>query len=197
MKEFFPIDKKAPRFRKKIPSHLKAEVIEGFVKTHPQYENFDKTTAVNILKTLHKSAIELLRTHRDGIELPCGLGQMLILTYKSGRKKRRSDIDFVKSEALGKLVYYTNLNEDSRFMTIAFSNRHVKQKIADPHLWKFRLHRVNRIYLSNRFNENWQIYHQPASQRAVFTMTPVKKIKIKKASPIREIPKFYDEFDMN
>lgn len=184
----------APRFRPKVYKVDEDNFYKEFIKKYPQYKTKTISELRKILKACNGELWNAVINNRDGIDLPQSMGNIFIGACRNTKSKR--NIDFNKSINYQETVYNRNMNEDGLLCKIFYSNKHVKYKVPDRHIWQFIACRKFKRSVSKAFTDNWQNYYKMDSTVKIAKM--YQDIHKKNRAIIlteRALPK-YNEFDI-
>lgn len=126
MRYGLPHDVKGPRFRKPVRTILNSEFYKKFKKDLPglSVSNEDIKKIINVF---HDLCIDVIATKRDGLELPQGLGFIIVGSYVSSQKFNYNEGG----------TNYQNWETNKRSCKIFYTNRPSKYKFKFSLLWGF------------------------------------------------------------
>ena len=136
------------RFKKKVASTL-----VPFFKNNEF--RFSKDKVKDVIKTFHELLIDEVIDNRDGVELPGRLGTLQIVSCKITKKK---NIDFPKTNKLGRIVYHTNTETDGYVSKIFFLPNYHNYSFQYRTLWSFSGVRQFTRKVSKEYRKNWMKY---------------------------------------
>ena len=182
-------DRKAKRYRKKTHVVVIYHVMVAIRKKFPQYKH--KVTEKDcryIISNFCTYMKNKVLENRDGVELPEGLGYIMLTSYKSKKKL----INKGESEKHQIKIYQTNLEIDGFKAKVMYTNDKMKYTLLNRDMWRFNGARSFRIDVSSTFRKNWKKFIQ---------LEMGKKICRKIERNIRYVPLFdpettYNEFDI-
>jgi hypothetical protein len=183
-------DIKAPRYKKVSDSVDVSKLARKVAKAYPQYK--DQITDPNYRKIIKAFIIYVknkILTTRYGVELPEGLGYMMLLAYKS--KKRL--LNKKQSEIYGVKIYETNLHSDGYYAKMLYTNDKMKYKLSNRDMWGFTAIETFRESVSKAFKEDWKRYIQANVYQHICRNIDSN---IKYKSELGELEATYNEFDI-
>jgi len=154
-KQFKKPDLNAPRFREKCIYVLNVHLYKRFKQKFPEYD-VSYQDFRNIVRTYNEQLAEGIIEHRDGVELPEGLGYIFIGSCPQLNK--RVNIDYKKSSQYGIITTHRNWESDNKVMKIFFTNNHVKYKLKNKQIWTFAANRDFKRKASKNYVEDWNKY---------------------------------------
>lgn len=152
--EVVKFDLKAPRVMNTYYSTLRDELYEEFKKKHPD-STVTKQDFKNIVKASNSAIAELVISHREGVDLPFGLGKLMI---GSCEKKRDKNYNWLLSSKLGKAIEHKNWESNKYLCKIFYSKFETKYKFPLMGHWTFSPARTFQRKVSSAFKENWNMY---------------------------------------
>jgi hypothetical protein len=149
-------DRKGKRFRKKCHVISLTTVLSKIRIKHKKYRHLEMKDVEDIVNKFSIFLTKKTVTHRDGVQLPEGLGVVSITSYKTNKRL----IDKATSEKLGVRVYHTNMATDGFMAKIFYSNDRPGSKLANKEMWGLKGCVEFRTLASRTFKENWKMYVQ-------------------------------------
>lgn len=147
-------DLTAPRFRSTTKNILTKELYESFLEKYPEYQiTYQEFKA--IVKEYNSQLWNTAIDYPDGIELPQGLGYIILVKCNKPKSK---NIDFVSSAKYGQIVNYQNWDSDNYLAKICYSNYSLKYRFKDRELWGFTPVRQFKRKVAATFSDNYQNY---------------------------------------
>lgn len=195
MGDFKKPDVKAPRFRVNRATLLNKEFYNAFRLKFPKYADVSDDVIVEIIRQYNTLLWEGVIEHRDGIELPEGLGNVFIGTCN--RPKVRYNSDFGESIKNNVLTRLKNYESDGYLAKIFYTNYATKYLFAFRELWEFKGCRDFTRTVSKTYPINWKKYIMVENGRLISKL--YKKVKIKnwaKDQP-KIIAEDYNEFNLD
>lgn len=156
-----------PRFKSSHKNALSNDFIRSFYKEYPEYRNLTKDQIRSIIKTFNYLITQEVLHTRDGIELPQGLGFLLLGSCPASNKR---NIDFKRSADLGYTVLHQNWECDNRLGKIFYSNYKTCYPFRYKEAWGFRAVRQFKREASKEFRNNHTFYKE------VLPLTKISKI---------------------
>lgn len=181
-----------PRFRGKRKSVLTVDTLNMFKKKHPQYEDLSLQEFKDIIMTFNTKITEGIVEHRNGIELPEGLG--FIFMGSCPMPKNKKNIDYKRSIEYGVEANFRNWDSDNKLLKIFYTNHTTKYPFKNKQVWAFKAVKEFRSTASKAFKNNWTKYIEVSPTVKISGMFDRhrKKEYLKNLKPI--IPEGYDEF---
>lgn len=192
-KRFNKPDLNAPRFRPKRTNILNKSLFDAFMSKFPEYEGLTLQQFKEIILTFNEEVYNGVINNRDGIELPEGLGVILMGTCPPAK---RFNLDVTKALQYGVTANHKNWDSDNNLLKIFFSNHKSKYPLLHKQVWAFKAVKQFRQAASAAYKKNWTMY---------IVVEPTQKIsalfaKLRKrdyiAKEVKNIPDDYNEFKM-
>lgn len=152
MKSFKSPDLNGPRYRIEKEVVDDNEFYKNFYEKYPEHRKYSIKELRKIIHNAHGALYKTVIDHRDGIELPEGLGYVFIASCALHKKKR--NVDFARSKQYGMVVDHKNWETDGRVCDIVYTNYPVKYKIKDNNIWGFTAIRYFSRAASAAFRNN-------------------------------------------
>ena len=185
----------APRYREKVNGVLNSKLFEEFKEKYPRYKDVDINLFIQVVKDFNEEVWKEVIEHRDGVELPDGIGFLFIASTPAS--KHKNNIDFKKSAKLGVTVHNQNLQTDNRLAKIMYSNYHAKYRYAFREIWGFSAVRQFKRSVAQMFPENYLKYvHLTDANRVSDIFNTVVTRKIEKRNYDNSINE-YNEFELD
>lgn len=184
-------DVKGPRFRGKRISFFNNKAYKEFLKENPKYKDLTLQGFKDIIMTYNESLVQGIIDHRDGVELPEGLGFIFMGACPPAKKK---NIDYRKSFNYGIEAEHRNMESDSKLLKIFYTNRPAKYKFRHHQVWSFSAGRVFKRKASNAFKENWALYRDVSPTMKISALYERFRRKNYNDNPV--IPETYNEFEL-
>lgn len=195
MKEFRKPDVKAPRFRIDRTSLLNIDFCKAFRKKFPKYASVSNKEIKDIVNTFNGLLWQGVIEHRDGIELPEGLGNIFIGTCSSPKIRYNSDFgSSIKNNELTRLKNYESAGYLAKIFYTNYASKYVFQF---RELWEFKGTRDFTRMVARTYPENWKKYI--VVENTLLVSKLYKKAKIKnwaKDLPVL-INRDYNEFNLD
>jgi len=181
------------RYRRSSRSVLDRTLLKAFKKKYPEYNSLNIVDFKNIIKTFNGNIRQGVIEHRNGIELPEGLGYVFIGTCPPSKRRI---IDFKKSSELGVCVTHKNWESDNHLMKIFYTNYSTKYPFHNKQLWVFKPVKQFRHTASVAYKNNYSKYIEVSSHLKISTIfNKYKKREIMDNMKII-IPENYNEFKL-
>lgn len=193
-KGFKTPDVKAPRYRPKTLVLLGPDLYKKFIEKYPEYKEHEyeefKRNIATFNETLWKTALE----HRDGVDLPEGLGNVFIGTCW---KKKKVNIDYVESAKHNMLITNHNHETDGKLGKIFYTNYNNKYRFTNRVMWMFKGCRDFKRTMAKVYPEQWKkyIHVDPNLKINKLYRKAVKRDIARKINT--RLLDYYNEFDMD
>lgn len=194
MAEFRRPDLSAPRYRVKRKNLITDQYLDEFRNRYPELKNYDKSDIKSIIKSFNEKLWNAIIEHRDGVELPEGLGYVFIGACPYVKK---DNIDYAKSIKYGIKVTHKNYDTDGYLGKIFYSNYSAKYRLKDSTLWAFSGGRYFKRAVTKIFKENWRKYLVIDNTTRVSKMYLKRRQKDYIDANYAEKEKTYNEFEMD
>lgn len=159
-----------------------------FKKKYPKYNELPTNTFKAIIGNFSEYLIKQTIEHRDGVELPEGLGYIMITSFKTTKQL----IDKAESQRLGIKVYHKNHATDGFMMKIFYTNDKMKYKLENRYLWSFKARNEFRQVASHQFTDNWKNYIQLNWIKKMCRIVGTDSSR----TPLLSDEEMYNEFDI-
>lgn len=181
------------RCRRSFKSVLDRDLLKAFKKKYPEYKSLTLVDFKNIVKKFNGNIRQGVLEHRNGVELPEGLGFIFIGTCPATKKRV---IDFKRSAELGVSVTHKNWESDNHLMKIFYTNYPTKYPFHNKHLWLFKPVKQFRHAASIEYKNNYSKYIEVSPHLRISTIFDKyrKRDYIRNTKPI--IPEDYNEFKL-
>lgn len=185
-------DLNGPRFRSKRVNVLNNELFKQFKEKFPEHDDISLQLFKSIVLGYNRELVQGIKNHRDGIELPEGLGYIFMGTCpRPSTQDGKKNIDFAKSVELGVAVAHQNWDSDNKLMKIFYTNHQAKYKISNKEIWAFKLSKPNRKELSDHYKGNYAKYPVIESDQKISAMFEAHR---RKHYAGEHTPESYNEF---
>jgi hypothetical protein len=155
MQQFRKPDLNAPRYRVKKTNIIDEDYLEQFRLKFPEYGHYGKRELKKIVHKFNGLLWDKVIEHRDGIELPQGLGFVFI---GSCGNVTSDNIDYGKSIKYGVVVKHKNWDTDGYVGKIFFSAYYAKYKLRERSIWAFTASREFKRTVKDRYKEDFKKY---------------------------------------
>ena len=136
-----------------------------------------------------KTVVEL----RDGVELPEQLGYIFI----GSCPRKKSNVDFKKSEHYGTVLQNQNWESDQFVAKIFYTNYETKYRFKNHDLWGFTGLRDFKRSVAKNYPKEWKKYVQVDNLVKISRLFRMEKFKQFKTDETTELLKNYDEFNLD
>lgn len=194
MAEFRKPDLSAPRYRVKRKNLITDQYLDEFRNRHPELKSYDKSKIKSIIKYFNEKLWNAIIEHRDGVELPEGLGYIFIGACPYVKK---DNVDYGKSIKYGVKVTHKNYDTDGYLGKIFYSNYSAKYRLKDSALWAFSGGRYFKRAVTKTFKEDWRKYLVIDNTTRVSKMYLKRRQKDYIDANYAEKEKTYNEFEMD
>ncbi len=186
-------DLNAPRYRSKKLNLTNVDIYNKFLEENPHIERICLNKFKEVIKTFNGKIWESVIENRDGVELPEQLGYIFIGTCP----RKKSNVDFKKSEHYGVQLQNQNWESDQYVAKIFYTNYENKYKFKNHELWGFTGVRDFKRSVAKTYPKEWKKY------LVVDNMVRVSRIFRKqsfvqfKNKETKDLLKDYDEFNLD
>lgn len=192
-KEYKKPDLNAPRFRPKKLNFTNVEFYNKFIEDNPKYSNIDIKTFKEIIKVFNGKIWETVISERDGVELPEQLGYIFI----GSCPRKKSNVDFKKSEHYGVVLQNQNWESDQYIAKIFYTNYETKYRFKHHELWGFKGVRDFTRAVGHTYPQEWKKYLQVDNMMKVSRLFRIYKDEHKRKEQTVISLKDYDEFNLD
>lgn len=192
-KEYKKPDLNAPRFRPKKLNFTNVEFYNKFIEDNPKYSNIDIKTFKEIIKVFNGRIWETVISERDGVELPEQLGYIFI----GSCPRKKSNVDFKKSEHYGVVLQNQNWESDQFIAKIFYTNYETKYRFKHHELWGFKGVRDFTRAVGQTYPQEWKKYLQVDNMMKVSRLFRIYKDEYKRKEQTVISLKDYDEFNLD
>lgn len=190
------LDRKAPRFRQTCVRLLNSKMVKRFREKYPQYSHYSDQNILDAILVFNGMLWQAVIEHRDGVELPEGMGNVFIGSCKSPKKFNR---DHNQSNLLGVDVANRNLGSDGYLAKIFYTNCKTKYRFRNRNLWMFKGDRKFTNAVSRTYREEWPKYIVVEDYKKISTFFTNQRIQRYRENVIsgRKVADDYNEFDLD
>jgi hypothetical protein len=187
-------DLNALRHRVKRYNPVDTTFYKRFRKKFPQHNALTNRELRTIINAYNNKIWENVLEHRDGVELPEGLGYIFI---GSCQESKKFNTNYGVSLKTNSVVGHKNFESDNFVAKIFYTNYANKYKFKNRDIWAFKGCRNFTRAVAQIYPENWKKYVQIDSKVMISNLfqKSIKKAKVLKKSV--NIAEDYNEFDMN
>lgn len=191
-KTFKKPDLNAPRYRPKKLNFTNGDYYAKFLSQHPKYASLSAAEFKEIISTFNGKIWNAVIDLRDGVELPEQLGYIFIGTCP----RKKSNIDFKKSEHYGYVVQNQNWESDHFVAKIFYTNYETKYRFRHHDMWSFTGLRDFKRTLGQTYPTEWKKYVQVDNMVRISKIFRKQKFKQQKQIEELHMLDFYDEFNL-
>lgn len=191
-KQYKKPDLKAPRFRPKKLNLTNAGFYEQFLKDNPKHSNISVTQFKEIIKMFNGKIWNTVVDYRDGVELPEQLGYLFI----GSCPRKKSNVDFKKSEHYGVVLQNQNWESDQYVAKIFYTNFETKYRFRNHDLWGFKGVRDFTRMVGQTYPKEWKKYLLVDNFTKISKIFRMNKQKDLRIIETQDLLKDYDEFNL-
>ena len=191
-KQYKKPDLKAPRFRPKKLNLTNTGFYEQFLKDNPKHNELSVTQFKEIIKVFNGKIWQTVVDYRDGVELPEQLGYLFI----GSCPRKRSNVDFKKSEHYGVVLQNQNWESDQYLAKIFYTNFETKYRFRNHDLWGFKGVRDFTRMVGQTYPKEWKKYLVVDNFIKISKIFRMNKQKDLKDIETQDLLKDYDEFNL-
>jgi hypothetical protein len=192
-KKYKKPDLTAPRYRPKKLNLTNTDFYNKFLEENPKYNNLSVNSFKNIISTFNGLIWETALNDRNGIQLPEQLGYIFI----GSCPKKKSNVDFKKSEKYGFVLQNQNWESDQHLAKIFYTNYETKYRFKNHDLWGFKGVRDFTRSLGKAYREDWKKYVLVDNMVRVSKIFRKDKIASERKIEIEDLLQNYDEFNLD
>lgn len=186
-------DLNAPRYRPKKLNFTNAAFYEQFVKDNPKYSSLITLEMFkNIITTFNGKIWKTVVEDRDGVELPEQLGFIFIGTCP----RKKSNIDFNKSEKYGVTLQNQNWESDQYIAKIFYTNFETKYRFKHHEMWGFSGVRDFKRTIGQTYPKEWKKYLMVDNLVRISRIFRKQRFKQHKQELTKDLLETYDEFNL-
>jgi len=193
IKEYKKPDLNAPRYRPKKLNFTNADFHKKFIADNPKYASLSLDKFKEIISTYNGEIWKTAVEERDGIELPEQLGYIFIGTCP----RKKSNVDFKKSEHYGKVIQNQNWESDQYVAKIFYTNFETKYRFRNHDLWGFVGVRDFKRMVGQTYPTEWKKYLMVDNMQKVSRLFRKQSYKQMKQAEEVDLLKEYDEFNLD
>lgn len=187
-------DLKAPRFRPNKLTLSNKDFYESFIREHRQYANqVTLDQFKEVFKTFNGLIWQTVVEERDGVELPEQLGYIFIGTCP----RKKSNVDFKKSEHYGYVVQNQNWESDHYVAKIFYTNFETKYRFRHHDMWSFSALRDFKRTVAKTYPTEWKKYVVVDNMVRISRMFRKQSYKQMKVAETVNLLETYDEFNLD
>jgi len=191
-KEYKKPDLNAPRFRPKRLNLTNKEFYKKFIEDNPKYAHLTLEQFKEVINVFNKKIWETVVEYRDGVELPEQLGYIFI----GSCPRKKSNVDFKKSEHYGVILQNQNWESDNYTAKIFYTNFETKYRFKHHELWGFKGVRDFTRKVGQTYPLEWKKYLMVENMMKISRLFRKEKYKEFKKNESDMLLDDYDEFNL-
>ena len=191
-KQYKKPDLNAPRFRPKKLNLTNKKFYNKFIEENPKHAHITLEQFKQVIKEFNGKIWETVINYRDGVELPEQLGYIFI----GSCPRKKSNVDFKKSEHYGVVLQNQNWESDQFVAKIFYTNFETKYRFKHHELWGFKGVRDFTRMVGQTYPTEWKKYLQVDNLTKVSKLFRKEKFKEFKKNETEDLLKDYDEFNL-
>lgn len=191
-KQYKKPDLNAPRYRPKKLNLTNIDFYNKFIEDNPKYSSITIEQFKNIISTFNGLVWENVIKDRNGVQLPEQLGYLFI----GSCPRKKSNVDFKKSEHYGVVLQNQNWESDQFIAKIFYTNFETKYRFKNHELWGFKGVRNFTRSVGKAYPAEWKKYVQVDDLIRVSKLFRIEKFKQAKTVETIDLLKDYDEFNL-
>lgn len=184
-------DLNAPRYRPKKLNLTNTDFYNKFIEDNPKHASLTMEQFKNIIKTFNGEIWKTVIDYRDGVELPEQLGYLFI----GSCPRKKSNVDFKKSEHYGVVLQNQNWESDQYLAKIFYTNYETKYRFKHHELWAFKGLRDFTRMVGQTYPKQWKKYLVVDNLIKVSRIFRKEKFKDFKKIETTSLLDDYDEFN--
>ena len=192
-KEYKKPDLNAPRYRPKKLNLTNTEFYNKFIDEHPKYAALSFEKFKEIINAFNGMIWKTVIEQRDGVQLPEQLGYLFIGTCP----KKKSNVDFKKSEHYGVILQNQNWESDQYLAKIFYTNFETKYRFKHHELWGFKGVRNFTRMVGKTYPTEWKKYVQVDNLIKVSRLFRKHKSENIRKIETKDLLQNYDEFNLD
>jgi len=186
-------DLNAPRYRPKKLNLTNVNFYNKFIEDNPKYSSLTIDQFKDIIKKFNGLIWENVVNDRNGVQLPEQLGYLFI----GSCPRKKSNVDFKKSEHYGTVLQNQNWESDNYIAKIFYTNYETKYRFKNHELWGFKGVRDFTRTVGQTYPKEWKKYIQVDKLIRVSKLFRMEKFKQSKKEETIDLLKNYDEFNLD
>ena len=190
--EYKKPDLNAPRYRPKKLNFTNNVFYEQFIKDNPKCSGVSIDKFKEIITTFNQKIWETVIEERDGVELPEQLGFIFIGTCP----RKKSNVDFNKSQVYGVKLQNQNWESDQYVAKIFYTNYETKYRFKFHEMWGFTGVRDFKRTVGKTYPHVWKKYLMVDNMVRVSRIFRKQKYRHYKEDLTKVLLKDYDEFNL-
>lgn len=185
-------DLNAPRYRPKKLNFTNATFYDQFIKDNPKYSGIELEVFKNIITSFNGKIWETVIEERDGVELPEQLGFIFIGTCP----RKKSNVDFYKSQIYGMKLQNQNWESDQYVAKIFYTNYETKYRFKHHEMWGFTGVRDFKRTVGKTYPQEWKKYLMVDNLVRISRVFRKHRFRHYKEDLTKELLQKYNEFNL-
>ena len=185
-------DLNAPRYRPKKLNLTNISFYEKFIEEHPKHTDLSLEKFKQVIGTFNGMIWKTVVEDRDGVQLPEQLGFIFI----GSCPRKKSNVDFKKSNEYGLVLQNQNWESDQFTAKIFYTNYETKYRFKNHELWGFKGVRDFTRTVGQTYPTEWKKYIQMDNMIKASRIFRKHKSEYNRKIEIIDFLKDYDEFNL-
>jgi hypothetical protein len=169
------------------------DIYNKFLEENPHIERICLNKFKEVIKMFNGKIWESVVENRDGVELPEQLGYIFIGTCP----RKKSNVDFKKSEHYGVKLQNQNWESDQYVAKIFYTNYESKYKFRNHELWGFAGVRDFKRTIGKTYPSEWKKYVMVDNMVKVSRIFRKQNYIQYKQKETKNLLDEYDEFNLD
>lgn len=186
-------DLNAPRYRPKKLNLTNVDFYKKFIEDNPKHDHITISQFKDVIKTFNGLIWKNVIDNRDGVQLPEQLGYIFI----GSCPRKKSNVDFKKSEHYGTVLQNQNWESDNFLAKIFYTNYETKYRFKNHELWGFKGLRDFTRAVGKAYPKEWKKYIQVDNLIKISRVFRIEKFKQNKTQEGKDLLQYYDEFNLD
>lgn len=192
-KPFKKPDLNAPRYRPKKLNLTNIDFYNKFIEENPKFSQLTIDQFKDVIKSFNGKIWETVISDRNGVQLPEQLGYLFI----GSCPRKKSNVDFKKSEHYGVILQNQNWESDQFIAKIFYTNYETKYRFRNHELWGFKGVRDFTRNVGKVYPKEWKKYIQMDNMVKASRLFRKHKFQEFKKAEVIDLLKDYDEFNLD
>ena len=185
-------DLNAPRYRPKKLNLTNITFYEKFIEEHPKHAELSLEKFKQVIGTFNGMIWKRVVEDRDGVQLPEQLGFIFI----GSCPRKKSNVDFKKSNEYGLVLQNQNWESDQFTAKIFYTNYETKYRFKNHELWGFKGVRDFTRTVGQTYPAEWKKYIQMDNMIKASRIFRKHKSEYNRKIETIDFLKDYDEFNL-
>jgi len=186
-------DLNAPRYRPKKLNLTNTDFHSKFIEEHPKYADLSLEKFKELITSFNGMIWDTVVKERDGVELPEQLGFIFI----GSCPRKKSNVDFKKSNEYGIVLQNQNWESDQYTAKIFYTNFETKYRFKHHELWGFKGVRDFTRTVGQTYPKEWKKYIQVDNMIKVSRLFRKHKSEHNRKIEVIDLLRDYDEFKLD